>query len=218
MVLAKPTRATSVAYLFILSLAIGVYYRTPNDCGSVPDDTKYMASKKQLIYIGDEVSKHIFERLPPLLPRWQLFHPANELRGACQSSNVGVTCTQRWLGKRHWDVVVFNFGLHDISQNFERVGGTQYQTNLRHIVQQIRAQCPNTTIFWVSTTPVSIDSLDLRPPRSYFDVIGYNGLAHDVMALEGVHVIHMHGIASTEKPFDDAEYTQMAQYMVSNLP
>ena len=219
----KPTRATSVAYLFVLLVAAALYCRTPKDCGSVPDDAEYVEYLPQLIYIGDGVSKGIFRYLQPLLPQWQLFHPAEELQGACRNSNVGVSCTRRWLGKRPWDVVAFNFGLHDIAHNHERVGATQYQANLHLIVRQIRAQCPNATIIWGSTTPVPRDSLDLRPPRSDFDVIGYNGLARDVMELEGVEVIRMYSVVSTKEQladdiyFSDTGYEQMAHYLARHI-
>ena len=98
-------------------------------------------------------------------------------------------CLPLWLGHRQWDVIVFNFGLHDISHDYERVGAADYRWNLWNIT------LTQASIVWASTTPVPADSVKLDPPRSYFDVIGYNQIASTVMIPLNISILDLYAAA-----------------------
>lgn len=123
--------------------------------------------------------------MPPLLPQWELFHPAADVDGGCHTR----VCLPLWLGHRQWDVIVFNFGLHDISHDYERVGAADYRWNLWNIT------LTQASIVWASTTPVPADSVKLDPPRSYFDVIGYNQIASTVMIPLNISILDLYAAA-----------------------
>ncbi|MDF3058267.1 MAG: GDSL-like Lipase/Acylhydrolase [Rariglobus sp.] len=97
-----------------------------------------------------------------------------------------------WLGKEKWDVIHFNFGLHDLkhwNHATKQIDGKYphytpidlYEKNLREIVILLKAS--GAKLIWASTTPL--------PPMSgggrvAGDEILYNEAASRVMKEEGV--------------------------------
>ena len=62
-----------------------------------------------------------------------------------------------WLAPYKWDLVVFNFGLHDLRKTDRQPGSwttplDDYQQHLHQIVRQLDAT--GATLLWLSTTPV----------------------------------------------------------------
>src|ERR1700736_5093714 len=54
---------------------------------------------------------------------------------------TGVKNLDQWLGTAKWDVIHFNFGLHDLKQMDDgkhQVSLPDYETNLRTIVKRLR--------------------------------------------------------------------------------
>lgn len=126
---------------------------------------------------------------------------ANVYRGAGNAgpSSSGVQKLAEWLDPTHapWDVIHFNFGLHDLklatggkdSHPYATSDGRQipleeYERNLREIVAGF--QTTGAALVWCSTTPVPAGHLD--PPRQPADVIKYNTVARKVMIENGVDV------------------------------
>jgi acyl-CoA thioesterase-1 len=112
----------------------------------------------------------------------------------CSSTAHGVANLARWLGSEHWDVVHFNFGLHDLKY-LDEAGkyvtpdkGKQvapipvYEANLREIVKQLKAS--GAQLIFATTTPVPGGS----PGRVEGDERGYNEAAVRVMKELGVEV------------------------------
>lgn len=123
----------------------------------------------------------------------------------------GVQYLDRWLGKEHWDVIYFNFGLHDLKwQDAEGKyvppgTGSQvaplpvYEKNLRTIVQKLKAT--KAKVIFATTTPVPDGAIG----RSDVDRKKYNEVAVKIMNEEGVEVSDLaafaEGIQSKFPPY-----------------
>jgi lysophospholipase L1-like esterase len=133
-------------------------------------------SLPRVLLIGDSISMGY---TPPV--RKALSGKANVNRPAenCGPTSRGLEKLDRWLGKGPWDVVHFNFGLHDLKfvDGQHLVSPEAYEKNLRAIVKRLRQT--GATLIWCDTTLVP--GKTSRPPRSNDDVVAYNAIAKKVM-------------------------------------
>jgi len=144
----------------------------------------------------------------------------------------GLQQLDRWLGPSRWDVIHFNFGLHDLkhadakgglvdaSEAPRQVELDAYRDNLRAIVRRLKET--GATLIWCTTTPV--------PPgakgRVAGDEVAYNAVAADVMKDEGVATNDLHAFAAARlaeigKPADvhytPAGYTVLAEQVARRI-
>jgi acyl-CoA thioesterase-1 len=120
----------------------------------------------------------------------------------CSGTTKGVASIDRWLGDRKWDVIHFNFGLHDLKHVAKPGADTatsnatdprqadveQYRRNLEVIVPKLKAT--GARLIFATTTPVAPGTASpLRepdaPPR-------YNAAALEVMKAHGIRVNDLH--------------------------
>ncbi|MCA9080090.1 MAG: VCBS repeat-containing protein [Planctomycetaceae bacterium] len=118
-----------------------------------------------------------------------------------------------WLGSESWDVIHFNFGLHDLKyldandQLVDPSVGTQvnspeeYRQNLELIVQQLQAT--GAKLVWANTTPIQPGSLG----RKVEDVALYNNVAKQVMDAHSIPINDLYyyaitNLGSYQKPAD----------------
>lgn len=104
----------------------------------------------------------------------------------------GIQKIDRWLGEKAWDVVHFNFGLHDLKRDdgvTRQVSPEEYEKNLREIARKIKGKARR--VIWASTTPVPEGKTN--PPRTPADVPVYNGIAARVMQEEGIEINDLYG-------------------------
>ncbi len=89
----------------------------------------------------------------------------------------GVKNLKAWLGDDKWDVIHFNWGLHDLKLIDEKhqVPIDEYEKNLRELVTQMKAT--NSKLIWCSTTPVP----DGASIRNKDDAPKYNAVAKKIM-------------------------------------
>jgi len=132
----------------------------------------------RLLIIGDSISMGYTEPLRRKLAGTFNVHHIPENGGP--TSN-GVAHIDKWLGDSHWDVIVFNFGLHDLK--LDEKGGhqveiPQYEANLKLIAERLKKT--GAKLIWVTTTPVP--SGKLSPPRKTEDVVEYNRAAVRVLS------------------------------------
>jgi len=132
---------------------------------------------------------------------------------------------QRWLGKQKWDVIHFNFGLHDI----KRVNGPapnvlpdEYERNLREIVRQLKQT--GARLIWASTTPAPFAKM--RPTRYPDNVAWYNQIAAKVMKENHVEIDDLYGFVlprekEIQRPsnvhYTDAGYPALAKKVVDSI-
>jgi lysophospholipase L1-like esterase len=114
---------------------------------------------------------------------------------------------KKWLGDGKWDVIHFNFGLHDLVKDKKTglaVSPEEYERSLREIVAQLKAT--GAKVIWATTTP--------KPPTPNYPedpVPGLNRIAAKVMAENGVAIDDLYAVvkprlAEFQRP-DDAHYT-----------
>src|SRR3954452_7501628 len=99
----------------------------------------------------------------------------------------GLQNLRDWLGKQKWDVIHFNFGLHDLKimeGGRHQVEFDEYETNLVELVKQLKAT--EAKLIWATTTPVPEGKLD--PPRRPSDVPVYNAVAKKIMDSSGIPI------------------------------
>ncbi|MCX8037780.1 MAG: SGNH/GDSL hydrolase family protein [Candidatus Sumerlaeia bacterium] len=106
----------------------------------------------------------------------------------------GLQNIDKWLGDTHWDVIHFNWGLHDLKimeDGKHQVPLDQYEKNLRDLVGRLKKT--GAKLIWASTTPVPEGKLN--PPRSNADVIAYNAIAKKIMDENGVAIDDLYAFA-----------------------
>ncbi len=137
----------------------------------------------------------------------------DELRGKANvhrpTTNCGPTIRgleqiDAWLGEKPWDVIHFNWGLHDLKymgangQNLanpqdpgshQQVPIDQYEQHLRTLVARMKKT--GAKLIWCSTTPVPNGSKG----RVAGDAVTYNAVAAKVMQEQGVAVDDLYSFA-----------------------
>jgi len=99
----------------------------------------------------------------------------------------GVASIDKWLGDGKWDVIHFNFGLHDLrimEGEKRQVPIEDYEKNLDALTTRMRKT--GAWVIFATTTPVPEGKVN--PPRLPADVILYNQAALRVMKKQGVAV------------------------------
>ena len=144
----------------------------------------------RVLLIGDSISMGYTLAVRELLAGKANVHrpPAN-----CGPTIRGVEQIDAWLGDGRWDVIHFNFGLHDLKimdHGKQQVAPDQYEKNLRQLVQ--RMQKTKAKLIWCSTTPVPESS---SPPRHNADVSAYNAVAKQVMDEQGIAIDDLYAFA-----------------------
>jgi lysophospholipase L1-like esterase len=146
----------------------------------------------RLLLIGDSISMGYTEPVRKLLAGKFTVQRIAENGGP---TSRGVTNLEKWLGSGKWDVIHFNFGLHDL-RIMEDTGRQQappadYAANLRQIVARLKQT--GARLIWASTTPVPAGKL--TPERRPADVVAYNEAAARVMQENGIEVDDLYGFA-----------------------
>jgi len=172
--------------------------QTPK-CGRVRPSPKN-ASLIQYLMIGDSISlgmlKYVVANLTSASNGYEVTHNP----GNANSVNWGIHCLDGWTRSvdpkpRKWDVISYNFGLHDLGYDVERLSVQQYGMLLSNITNNLVAlqKRDNTKLLWVDTTPVpTVPVYDaggpcnntkkcLNPPRYDDDVVLFNKEANRVI-------------------------------------
>jgi len=92
----------------------------------------------------------------------------------------GIEKIDRWLGDGNWDVIHFNWGLHDIKymdDGDRQISPEEYVKNLKLLIEKMKNT--GAKLIWASTTPVPDG--DLKPKRVPGDEVLYNKLAAQLM-------------------------------------
>jgi acyl-CoA thioesterase-1 len=131
----------------------------------------------------------------------------------------GLKNLAEWLGGGRWDVIHFNWGLHDLKlmdDGKHQVPVEEYEKNLGELVARLKAT--GARLIWCSTTPVPAGKLN--PPRRPEDVPRYNQAAARIMRANGVAIDDLYGFAlprldQIQRPenvhFTDAGSEQLAE-------
>ncbi len=119
----------------------------------------------------------------------------------CQGTTNGIANIDRWIGNRKWDVIHFNFGLHDLkhvdpdtgvnSQNPkhpQQASLKQYKKNLEIITEKLLAT--DAKLIFATTTPYpDVVNGPLRKPGMPKK---YNRVAVKIMNKKGILINNLH--------------------------
>ena len=144
----------------------------------------------RVLIIGDSISMGY-----TLTVRAALKGQANVHRpkANCGPTDSGLKYLDKWLDDGKWDVIHFNWGLHDVmhylntvakedrvphatKDAFRRNSPEQYEEKLRELVEKL--QGTGATLIWASTTPIPGSSTGMWKPG---DSALYNKIAAKVM-------------------------------------
>lgn len=106
----------------------------------------------------------------------------------------GLENLDRWQGSGKWNVIHFNWGLHDLrfmEDGKHQVAIDKYEKNLRDLVGRLKRT--GATLIWASTTPVP--DAEVTPPRKNSDVIAYNAVARRIMEENGIPINDLYAVA-----------------------
>ncbi len=128
---------------------------------------------------------------------------ANVLRPSanCGDTRAGLANLEKWLGATRWDLIHFNWGLHDlcyrhpdskVQGNRDKMKGTlsvalaDYELNLDALV--LRLKKTGAKLIWASTTVVPAEEAG----RIAGDEVKYNAAAARVMKKHGITINDLH--------------------------
>jgi lysophospholipase L1-like esterase len=146
----------------------------------------------RVLLIGDSISIGYTEPV-----RTELNGKANVHRIPTNGATTlnGVQNLDTWLGTARWDVIHFNFGLHDLKimdDGKHQVPLPDYENNLRTIVERFKKT--GAKLIWATTTPVP--DAKVNPPRRSADVITYNDAATKIMKEAGVAIDDLYSLVN----------------------
>lgn len=136
----------------------------------VQDDPKL----PRVLLIGDSVSRGYTQAT-----RTQLAGKANVHRAPenCGPTKNGIKKIDVWLGENQkWDVIHFNFGIHDRATPF-----AEYTERLDQLITKMKAT--GAKLIWASTTPIPDDAAKGQKAAS---IMEHNEAAAAVMAKHGI--------------------------------
>lgn len=202
------------AILFHLLLAVLSASAVENRKSPAPADPSLapvqdVAGLPRVLIIGDSISMGYTLPLRRLLAGKANVHrpPTN-----CSSTGNGLNHLNSWLGKQKWDVIHFNFGLHDAKlppEGIRHAPPEVYERNLRELVRQMQAT--GARLIFATTTPVPNNGI-ISPTRRFGSIDSYNTAALKVMKEAGVTVNDLNGfitpqVATLQKP-NDVHFTE----------
>lgn len=146
----------------------------------------------RVLLIGDSISIGYTLQVRELLKGKANVHRIPMNGGATE---VGLANMKSWLGSGKWDVIHFNFGLHDAkyaSETTQRSSREQYAKNLRTLVDQMKAT--GAKVIFATTTPVPNGGV-LSPTRKFDSIPERNKVALQVMQETGVAIDDLYSVA-----------------------
>ncbi len=185
-------------------------------------------SSKNVLIVGDSISigytKFIKEALAPAVN-------VEHNLGNGGSTIRGVDSIENWISDIKWDVVVFNFGLHDMiykdalkKYNVENgkvaVSLEDYRKNLQVIINKLRETTAKLVFVNTTVVPEGTSGRKIESPEQY------NKIAQEVMKTNQIEIIDLYKTSLTVHPqnskqgnvhYTDMGYELLAQPIISKL-
>ena len=198
--------AMKLVLLIVLALANLLQAQTKGDPSLQPVED--VPGLPRVLLIGDSISMgYTVPVREALKGKANVHRPLTN----CSSTGNGLNHLKTWLGDKKWDVIHFNFGLHDAKlppEGVRHASPEQYEKNLTQLVKQLKAT--DARLIFATTTPVPNGGI-ISPTRRFGSVDQYNRVALAVMAANQVEVNDLSALitphlAKTQKP-NDVHYT-----------
>jgi lysophospholipase L1-like esterase len=135
----------------------------------VQDDPKL----PRVLLIGDSVSRGYTQAARKALMGKANVHraPAN-----CGPTASGIKNIEVWLGNGKWDVIHFNFGIHD-----RNTPAADYTQRLEQLIERMKKT--GAKLVWASTTPIPDD---LPKKQTAASIVEHNAIAAKLMDQHGI--------------------------------
>jgi acyl-CoA thioesterase-1 len=176
---------TFLAVLLSLSgWAIAQAPATPKPARPAAEEIKDTPGLPRVLLIGDSISMGYTKPVRDLLKDKANVHRIPVNGGPTKN---GMQNIDKWLGTEKWDIIHFNWGIHDLKympDEKRQVEPADYEANLRALVAKMKAT--GAKLIWATTTP--IPDGELNPPRRFGKVPEYNAIAQKVMSENGVAI------------------------------
>lgn len=193
------------------------------------------ATLPNVLILGDSISIGYTRQVRELLKgKANVYRPVNEKGGPrnCNGTVVGLKVSEPMLRARDWDVIHFNWGLHDLKHvkqahtnqksndpnDPQQSSPQEYDQNLREIVRELRKT--GAQLVFATTTPVVPGTLNpLRTPEA---PVQYNAIALNIMAENKIRVNDLHAyclphLAEWQKPKNVHFNTQGSQALAERV-
>lgn len=163
-----------------------------------------------VLLIGDSISigytRDVRQLLHGKANVFRPMEPGGNLPVNCANTNIGLAHLSTWLGDVKWNIIHFNWGLHDMC--YRRHGSTgrarldkihgvqdaplpQYKRNMEELVSQLEKT--GAVLVWATTTVVP----EGEPGRFVDDVVKYNQVAREVMVEHGIRIDDLYTLTKT---------------------
>jgi acyl-CoA thioesterase-1 len=184
----------------------------------------------RVLLLGDSISMGYTSKVRELLAGKANVHRPPE---NCMESANGLKKLDTWLGTAKWDVIHFNFGLHDnkyvdgnakivVAPEQGRVVSTpeQYEKNLRELVGRMKRT--GAVVICATTTPVPSKSNGRREGSE----VAYNAAAAKVAKEAGILVNDLHAFVAKHPDaqqlpnnvhFTERGYDQLAAVVAAKI-
>jgi acyl-CoA thioesterase-1 len=161
-----------------------------------------VARLPRVLLLGDSISIGYTVPVRELLKGKANVHRALE---NCGWTARGIQQLGKWLGDGKWDVIHFNFGLHDLKYADEKgtilpvdkgkqlVPPAEYEKNLGEIVARLKQT--GAKLIWCTTTPVPEGTTG----RVKDAEVEYNRVAEKIMKENGVAINDLHALATARQ-------------------
>ena len=157
------------------------------------DFVKDDSALPRVLLIGDSVSRAYTRTVRKELAGKANVHraPAN-----CGPTATGLKKIDIWLGKGNWDIIHFNFGIHDRNTSI-----ADYASRLEQLITRMKKT--GATLIWAHTTPLP----DVPGKYTAASIVDRNAAAAKVMARHKVAINDLFGamtprLAELQNPND----------------
>lgn len=182
------------------------FYTPEKDTIALSDLPEEQAALPRVLLVGDSISMGYTR------PVAELLRGVCNVRRApdnCGDTRRGLQDMDTWLAGVRWDLIHFNFGLHDLCHrhpdataygNRDKANGPvsvpidEYGHNLDLLVTRMRPHA--TRLLWASTTIVPED----EPGRFAGDEVKYNAAAALVMQRHHIPINDLHAVTAAFPP------------------
>ena len=162
----------------------------------------------RVLLIGDSISRGYTLPTRKVLAGKANVHRAPE---NCRHTANGLQKLDMWLGTKKWDVIHFNFGIHD-----RRTPIPEYINRLTQIVT--RLQATGATLIWATTTPVPYDP---KKERTDTSIVERNAAAAVLMERHSIAINDLYTaikphLATLQKPKQDVHFKAAGNEFLAN--
>ena len=133
----------------------------------------------RVLIIGDSISRGYTLTVRDKLAGIANVHRAPENCGSTKNADAKLDI---WTRGQKWDVVIFNFGIHD-----RAVPSGEYASRLTEIIARLRTT--GAAVLFVNTTPIPDGAKNYGPASS---IVSINAIAQDVMLRNSVPMVDIY--------------------------